>query len=126
MQAHSKAAASVSPTPSLRHFELAVGQAIRKLNDEAYPAKIAEYLTQTRGRHVSIAQVFVCLQRFEDKGFVYFTELPPSPVVGGRRRKLFHLKESGVQAMRESMVAYRVLASDKEETHDEQEVPATG
>lgn len=80
-------------------FEVAVLAAVSDLGDRAYAAEITRHLTVGLERRVALAQVFLSLERLEDKGFLRSREIPPEPVRGGRRRRVFQLEASGVQVI---------------------------
>lgn len=91
----------------LQHFEFAVVTAVSHLGINAFPAELARQLSKKLNRHVSLAQVFIALERMEDKGFVSSRDDLPSPVRGGRRRRIFQVEASGAQAMRNTTATYR-------------------
>jgi PadR family transcriptional regulator PadR len=97
-------------------FQLALLLEIEQLGPDAYPTQLARTLTNKLRRHVSIGQVFVALERLEDRGFVSHANTPPQPVRGGRSRKLFRLEEVGRRAVREITTA--VLTSPPKEARD--------
>ena len=84
----------------LQHFEFAVLMSVLLLREDAYPAAIARRLTDQLGRHVSLAQVYVALERMHDKGLVDSRLSDPEPVRGGRSKRVFALKALGQQALR--------------------------
>jgi DNA-binding PadR family transcriptional regulator len=86
-------------------FQLALLSAIERLGPDAYPAELARNLSSRLRRHVSIGQVFVALERLEDRDMVSCIEISPQPIRGGRRRKLFRLEEVGRRAVRQMMTA---------------------
>jgi len=86
-------------------FEISVLTAISTLGTKAFAAEIARHLTKTLGRHVALAQVFLSLERLEDKGYVSSREIQPEPVRGGRRRQIFQLEALGARAIRETATA---------------------
>ena len=88
------------PARVLQHFEFAVLMSVLLLREEAYPAAIARRLTDQLGRHVSLAQVYVALERMHDKGLVDSRLSDPEPVRGGRSKRVFALKALGQQALR--------------------------
>jgi len=90
----------------LRHFEYAVISAVSRLGTDAYPAEITRFLSKMLQRHVSLAQVFIALERLEDKGLVSSREYHPEPVRGGRRRRIFQMEASGVRAIRNTATTY--------------------
>ena len=99
----------------LRHFEYAVISAVSQLGSNAYPAEITRHLSKVLGRHVSLAQVFVALERLEDKGMVKSQEIRPEPVRGGRRRRIFQMEASGVRAIRNTAAVFRASSSGEPE-----------
>lgn len=95
----------------LGHFAFAVISAVSRLGDDAYPAEITRHLSKLLERHVSLAQVFVALERLEDKGLVSSRERPPEPVRGGRRRRVFQMEAPGVRAIRNTAAAFQRASS---------------
>lgn len=93
---------TVSP---LQHFEFDVLSSVNQLREKAFAAEIARRLGVQLGRHVSIAQVFVALERLEDKGYLKSHEIKPEPTRGGRRRRVFILEAHGEQALDVTTVA---------------------
>lgn len=90
---------------TLRHFEFAVMTAISTLGKQAFPAEITRNLSRVLEKHVALAQVFIALERLEDKGFVSSRVSDPEPVRGGRRRRIFQIEASGLQAIRNTTAA---------------------
>jgi hypothetical protein len=68
---------AITEVKVLQHFEYEVIHAVQSLTDKAFPAEITRRLNSSLGRHVSLAQVFVALERLEDKGYVISRESPP-------------------------------------------------
>ncbi len=99
----------------LQHFEYEVILAVNSLTGNAFPAEITRRLSVTLNRHVSLAQVFVALERLEDKGFVSSRESDPEPVRGGRRRRIFKVEASGTQAIRKTAATFNRMSSAKSE-----------
>ncbi len=110
---------AVDSTRVLQHFEYKVILAVSSLGANAYPAEMARRLTKSLDRHVSIAQVFGALERLEDRGLVGSQETEPSPVRGGRRRRLFHLEASGAQAIATTAAAFRMPSQQELEAPNE-------
>ncbi|MGQ3301199.1 hypothetical protein [Reyranella sp.] len=105
-------------TKPLQHFEFQLLLAVEALGTEAFPAELARRLTHHLGRHVSLAQVFVALERLEDKGCVSSeTVIPDPPVRGGRRRRVFRVEPNGAKAIRVTTTTYdRAAPAAKAET----------
>jgi DNA-binding PadR family transcriptional regulator len=101
----------------LQYFEHAVLHLVSVLGENAYPANITRSLMKKFERNISLAQVFVALERLEDKGFVSSrTEMPTLPTRGGRRRRVFIIETSGRWAMSKTAAAFGV--SSRGETSD--------
>jgi len=91
----------------LAHFENAVLKSVLFLEGGAFPANIARDLSGKMGRNVSLAQVFVALERLEDKQLVSSkNEIPASPTRGGRRRRVFKIEASGRWALSITAAAF--------------------
>lgn len=102
-------AATIKP---LQHFEFRLMLTVSDLGSNAFPAELARTLTKSLGRHVSLAQVFVALERLEDKGLVTSVEVTPdSPSRGGRRRRVFSVEPDGARAIRITAAAFDRPAS---------------
>lgn len=87
-------------TRPLQHFEHAVLSMVSALEDDAFPANITRLLGNQLNRPVSLAQVFVVLERLEDKHFVSSMSVkPPTPTRGGRRRRVFKIETPGKWAL---------------------------
>jgi DNA-binding MarR family transcriptional regulator len=96
----------------LQHFEHAVLMSVSNLGHLAFPAEIARRLSKLLDRHVSLAQVFVSLERMEDRGLISSQESEPEHVRGGRRRRIFRLEASGVHMLSQTAAAYRRMSSE--------------
>jgi PadR family transcriptional regulator PadR len=96
----------------LQHFEHAVLMSVSNLGHLAFPAEIARRLSRLLERHVSLAQVFVSLERMEDRGLISSQESEPEHVRGGRRRRIFRLEASGVHMLSQTAAAYRRMSSE--------------
>lgn len=104
----------------LQHFEFALMLAVSNLGMEAYPAEITRELNKSLGRSVSLAQVFVALERLEDKGCVTSRSVTPErPTRGGRRRRVFQVEPTGARAIRVTQAAFNrpASASSAETSH---------
>ncbi len=96
-------------TPLLQHFEFAVMNSIQALGTGASPAEISRHLSDIQERKVSIAQVYVALQRLESRKIVGHVTVLPAPQRGGRRRNIFHVKEDGKTAIEETRAFYSAV-----------------
>lgn len=87
-------------TAYIAEFEELVLLAILKLGSNAYGASIYEAL-QNAGRTTSVGALYTTLSRMEEKGLVESWIGESTPERGGRAKKYFKVKASGVQAVRE-------------------------
>jgi DNA-binding PadR family transcriptional regulator len=84
----------------LSTLDLLVLLAVLRLEDEAYGVSIADAVGTARGRAVSMAAVYVALERLEERGFVV-TELgEPTAARGGRAKRYVRVTRSGLTAVK--------------------------
>lgn len=102
--------ASLKP-PTLGEFELLVLLAVMQLGDEAYPLAVADQIESTTKRAASRPAVLITLNRLEDKGLLLSRYGDPTPVRGGRSKRLFALKPSGVQAVKQALARIRAMSA---------------
>src|SRR5262245_27234783 len=97
-------------TPVLGDFEQLVLLAVLRLelDDSAYGAAIRQEIHDRSGRDVSINAVYTTLNRLEEKGLLRSWVGDPTPQRGGRRRKFYALRPTGVAAVRQ---AYHVITA---------------
>lgn len=111
-----------APIRPLQHFEFRLMLAVNQHGTMAYPAELARFLTKSLGRHVSLAQVFVALERLEDRGLVSSVDVTPdTPARGGRRRRVFTVEPDGTRAIRMTTAAFDRSASRVLEKADERQ-----
>jgi PadR family transcriptional regulator PadR len=96
----------------LQHFEHAALISVSNLGNLAFPAEIARRLSKLLERHVSLAQVFISLERMEDRGLISSQESEPEQVRGGRRRRIFRLEASGVHMLSQTAATHRRMSSE--------------
>src|SRR6266513_2085174 len=96
--------------PVLGDFEQLVLLGVLRLEreDSSYGAAIRQEIHARSGRDVSINAVYTTLDRLESKGFLISSVGDPTPQRGGRRRKSYALRPSGIAALRQ---AYRVFTA---------------
>lgn len=99
-------------TPVLGDFEQLVLLGVLRLESEdaSYGAAIRQEIHARSGRDVSINAVYTTLDRLERKGFLKSWVGNPTPQRGGRRRKFYALRPSGVAALRQSYRALTAMA----------------
>ncbi|MGW8267491.1 MAG: PadR family transcriptional regulator [Longimicrobiales bacterium] len=91
-------------------FELLVLLAILRLNDEAYGVTIREEVEKETSRTLTLGAVYKTLGRLEGKGYLRTRVAPPTRERGGRRKKLYDLTPTGLEAARRSLADLRQLA----------------
>jgi len=99
-----------SPPVTLAEFELLVMVAALRLGaDEAHPVSIAADITERTGRIVRRANVYMTLQRLEDKGLLTTALGDARPERGGRPRRIVTLTRAGAAAVRATMTAITAM-----------------
>jgi DNA-binding PadR family transcriptional regulator len=88
--------------------------AILRLGQDAYGIPILDEVCARSGREVSRATVYVALKRLEQKGLVTSRLGESTPERGGRAKRFFKLKPSGLKALRESREMFLSLWRDYE------------
>ncbi len=83
-------------------FEQMVLLAILQGGEEANALQIRQELEGSADRTVSKGAFYTTLDRLETKGLLSSSESAPSPVRGGRARRLFRVEEAGMRALWES------------------------
>ncbi len=92
--------------------------AILRLGPDAYGIPILDEVSAGSGRDVSRATVYVALKRLEQKGLVTSRLGDSTPERGGRAKRFFKLKPSGLRALRESRQMFLNLWRDYESVLD--------
>jgi PadR family transcriptional regulator PadR len=80
------------------HILLAVGT----LGENAYLVAIIELLSEVTGRNLSIGAVHIPLRRLEKKGLIEASFGEATAVRGGRRKKIYKLTSTAMEALREN------------------------
>src|SRR6478736_1131655 len=92
--------------------------AILRLGKDAYGIPILDEVSARSGRDVSRATVYVALKRLEQKGLVASRLGESTPERGGRAKRFFKLKPSGLKALRDSREMFLSLWRDYESVLD--------
>lgn len=95
----------------LTDFELMVMLAILRVGDSAYGVPIAREIERTARRPVTLAAVYLVLDRLADNGFVRWQLGDPTPERGGRAKKIFKVTPTGLRAVRRTQRAFIALWS---------------
>jgi len=106
------------PRTDLGDLEHLVLLAILRLGSDAYGIPILDEVSARSGREVSRATVYVALKRLEQKGLVSSRLGDSTPERGGRAKRFFKLKPSGLKALRESRAMFLNLWRDYESVLD--------
>ena len=97
-------------TTTLAEFELLVMVAAIRLGDEdAHAVSIAADITERTGRPVRRANVYMTLQRLEDKGLLVTALGDSRPERGGKPRRLVAPTRDGLAAVRATMAAITAM-----------------
>lgn len=83
-------------------FEHQVLLAMARLGSETYTVPIVLELELVTRRKVAPAKVYVTLTRLEDRGLVASRYVPPNQGEGGRHRRVFSLRATAIERLRES------------------------
>jgi len=87
---------------TLGELEQLLMLAVVRLGDEAYGARIQQELESIVARSLSISTVYVTLVRLEKKGLVCSRRADPTPVRGGKAKRIFALTRGGVAALEDA------------------------
>ncbi len=74
---------------------------ILKLGENAYCVPIREMASEISGKEWSFGAVYVPLHRLEKKGFVKSSFDDPTPVRGGRSKRIYTITKAGINALAE-------------------------
>jgi PadR family transcriptional regulator len=95
---------------TLGDLEQLVLLALIQLGDGAYGAAVQREIDSRTSRAVTLGAVYSTLARLEAKGFVTARIGDPTPVRGGRRKKVYAVEPAGRDAMLEALSALRALS----------------
>jgi len=88
------------PREYLGQLELMVLLAVVRPDGDAYGVSISKCIEEASGREVSLASVYVALERLERKGLVMSELGEPTPQRGGRARTYFKPTAAGLKEAR--------------------------
>ena len=94
------------PERLLTDFELMLLLAVLRVGEDAYGVPIARELEETARRSVTLAAVYLALERLRQRGLVSSRKGEPTPQRGGRAKKLFRVTPAGLRAVRRSQRAF--------------------
>src|SRR5574341_632455 len=90
---------------SLGEFEQVVLLAVLRLNDAAYAVPIRREIETRTRRSVARGALYVTLERLEEKGYLDSWLADPTPERGGRAKRYYKVRPTGVTALRQSWAA---------------------
>jgi PadR family transcriptional regulator len=97
---------------SLGQFEQLVLTAVVSLGDNAYGVSIHRKVEALLApRSVTLAAVYVTLDRLERKGHLSSWQSEPTAERGGRTKRCYAVEASGERALKDAMVAARRMAA---------------
>jgi PadR family transcriptional regulator PadR len=85
---------------TLNRLDVLALLALARLGEDAYGVAVCEDISAITGRDVSVAAVYVALDRLERRGLVKAWSSDPRPERGGRSRRYFAPTEAGLTALR--------------------------
>lgn len=88
---------------------------ILKLEDNAYCVPIRAKASEISGKEWSFGAVYVPLHRLEKKGFVKSAFADPTPVRGGRSKRIYRITEAGKKALAEVRQLHENMWAEKRE-----------
>lgn len=86
--------------PLLSRLEILVLLALARLGDDGYGVTVQQAIAAGTGRDVSMAAVYVALERLERQGLTRTRISEPRPERGGRSRRHHILTAAGKAALR--------------------------
>jgi DNA-binding PadR family transcriptional regulator len=97
--------------PLLGEVEQLVLLAVLRLGDESYAVPILDLIRTEASVDLSRGTIYVTLERLERKGYVTSWFGAPTAVRGGKARRIFRLKPTGLAAVRASKTAIDRLSA---------------
>jgi len=87
---------------NIGNFEFMILLALIRLGDNAYGVPITKEIEERSGREVSVASVYVALDRLSAKGLVVSELGDPTPERGGRAKRFFRITAKGNREVRDT------------------------
>jgi PadR family transcriptional regulator, regulatory protein PadR len=86
--------------PTLTRLEILVLLALARLGEAGYGVSVQAAIAEGTGHDVSMAAVYVAMERLEAQGLTETTQSAPRPERGGRSRRHHALTAAGRTALR--------------------------
>jgi DNA-binding PadR family transcriptional regulator len=90
---------------TLRDFEQLLLQALAHLGEDAHGGSIRRLIETRTGRLVSPGAIYTACDRLERRGYLSSTLGEPTPERGGKRKRYYRLRPSGLAALRAQQAA---------------------
>jgi len=117
---------SSTSTRTLGEFEYWLLHSVEILGRDAYGARLERHLGSLLKRPISLAQIYVSLDRLERKGFVKSELSDPEPVRGGRAKRVYNIEAPGWRALRAYSTIYASVSEVKDAMDETSEgIPQT-
>lgn len=94
----------------LGELEQLVIMAVLRAGEDAYGLSVRREIETRAGRSLTLGTVHKTLSRLEQKGWVVSHDGEPTPVRGGRRKRLFAVTTAGRLALRDALDITRRMA----------------
>jgi len=91
-------------------LEILTIMAVIRTGDRAYGVTVLEELERKTSRILTLGTVYKTLLRLEEKGLLRSRASDPLPERGGRKKKLYRVTPSGLDAVRSSLEDMRRMA----------------
>lgn len=90
----------------ISNFEYLVLASAARLGDAAYGASVMKEIAEATGKPCSVGALYTTLDRLEEKGLMTTSMGDPTPVRGGRPKRLIRVTAEG---RREGALFYRIV-----------------
>jgi DNA-binding PadR family transcriptional regulator len=90
----------------ISNYEYLVLSSAARLGDDAYGASVMKEITEATGKPCSVGALYTTLDRLESKGLITTAMGEPTPVRGGRPKRLIRVTAKG---RREGATFYRII-----------------
>ena len=97
--------------PTIGDFEQRILFALVRLGSDASGVDIRTEIEERTGRAVSAGALYTALDRLEKRGLVSSRLGDPTPVRGGKRKRLYKVEPAGERALADVYESLRLMAS---------------
>ena len=96
---------------SVGDFEQLILLALIRLGPQAYGVSIRQDIEARTARTISAGALYTALNRLENRGFVTSRLGEPTPMRGGKRKRLYSLRPAGEESVARAYESLRQMAS---------------